>query len=261
MFSTKPRCQYLDNQLADVICQLRFPEILSISVNPPATFQDMIRDTFPQYTSKLEQSAPKLTGQPGNLTLQKQPPVTNYQFSSADNVWRVNMTSTFISLSCSQYTCWEDFAKQLDKPLAAFIRTYKPAYFERVGLRYLNFISRERLDLNHIPFSDLFSPKYLGILADEEITEMQASRSGVDAEFSINGGCKAKIHAGPGLVKRNGQADKEVNFIFDQDLFMTGNIPINYSAGALETLHSQAYAIFRDAITDTLHNAMNPAEL
>ena len=45
MFSTKPRCQYLDNQLADVICQLRFPEILSISVNPPATFQDMIRDT------------------------------------------------------------------------------------------------------------------------------------------------------------------------------------------------------------------------
>lgn len=261
MFSTKPRCQYLNNQLADVICQLRFPEILSISTNIPAEFQDMIRDSFPKYTSKLEHSAPKLTGQPGNLALQKQPPTVNYQFSSADGNWRINMTSTFISLSCSQYTCWEDFAKQLDKPLAAFIKTYKPAYYERVGLRYLNFFSRERLDLTHIPFSELFNPQYLGILADEEITETQASRSGVDAEFSIQGGCIAKIHAGPGLVKRNGQAEKEVNFIFDQDLFMTGNIPVNYSAGALETLHSQAFAIFRDAITDTLHNAMNPSEL
>lgn len=261
MFSNKPRCQYLDNPLADVICQLRFPEILSISANPPAAFQDMIRDTFPKYNSKLEQAAPKLTGQPGNLTLQKQSPITNYQFTSADNVWRVNMTSTFISLSCSQYTCWEDFAKQLDKPLAAFIKTYKPAYFERVGLRYLNFISRKRLDLTHTPFSELIAPQYLGILADEEIAETQASRSGVDAEFSIKAGCKVKIHAGPGLVKRNGQPDNEVNFIFDQDLFMSGNIPINYSAGALETLHSQAYAIFRDAITDTLHSAMNPAEL
>ena len=42
------------------------------------------------------------------------------------------------------------------------------------------------------------------------------------------------------------------------DLYMSGNIPVNISAGALETLHSQAYPIFRNAITDTLHNAMEP---
>ena len=39
---------------------------------------------------------------------------------------------------------------------------------------------------------------------------------------------------------------------------MAGNVPINYSAGALQTLHSQAYPIFRGAVTETLQDAMEP---
>jgi len=171
------------------------------------------------------------------------------------------LTSRFISLSCNQYTCWEDFAKRLDKPLAAFIQVYKPAYFERVGLRYLNFISKADLNLSDYAFSDLIEPQYLGILGDDEIQEQQTTRANVDAELAIKHGCRVKIHAGPGMVKRNGKSDTEVKFIFDQDLSMSGNIPVNYSAGTLETLHSQAYSIFRDAITDMLHNAMDPTPI
>lgn len=261
MFSQEKRCIYQNNQLADVICQLRFPEILSISANIPAQFQDAIRDTYPKYSSKMESGAPKLEGSPGNFSVVNQPSTINYQFASADGSWRINLTSRFISLSCSRYTCWEDFAKRLDKPLAAFIQVYKPAYFERVGLRYLNFISKQDLGLQELAFSELFQPQYLGILGDDDVREEQTTRSGVDAELSIRGGCRAKIHAGPGLVKRNGQADKEVKFIFDQDLSMSGNVPVNYAAGALETLHSQAYSIFRGAITDTLHDAMDPERI
>ena len=176
----------------------------------------------------------------------------------ADGLWRVNLTSKFISLACRRYTCWEDFAGKLDKPLAAFIKIYKPAYFERVGLRYLNFISRKALSLEGTPFSALFAPCYLGPLADEEVSEASSSRCSVDAELSIRGGCRVKLHAGPGLIKLNGQPDQEVKFIFDQDLFMSGNVPVNLSAGALQTLHSQAWAIFRGAITDTLHDALEP---
>lgn len=258
MFSTENRCIYQNNQLADVICQLRFPEILSINAAPPAAFQEDIRAEYPQYSAKKETPAPKITGTPSGLHLENQPSTPNYQFTSADGAWRVNLTSRFISLACTQYTCWEDFAKKLDAPLAAFIKTYKPAYFERIGLRYLNFISRKALNLEQVPFSELIQPTYLGILADDEIAEQAASRSGVDAEVTIRGGCHAKIHAGPGIVTRNGQTESEAKFIFDQDLFMTGNVPINYSAGALETLHSQAYPIFRGAISDLLHSAMDP---
>jgi len=258
MFSQQARCHYHRSPLAEVICQLRFPEILTIETNIPADFQEQIRSQFPRYSRNMETPAPQPVGTPGNLTLKPQPQITNHQFMSADGVWRVNMTSKFISLACTRYSCWEDFARMLDKPLAAFIQLYKPAYFERVGLRYINFISRKELELEDTPYSELLSPCWLGPLADEDVQEQGTNRCSVDAEMAIRGGCRVKIHAGPGLVKRNGQSDPEVKFVFDQDLFMPGNVPVNLSAGALQTLHGQAFAIFRGAVTDTLHAAMEP---
>ena len=184
-----------------------------------------------------------------DVQLQKQEPVTNYQFMSADGVWRINLTS------------WEEFAGKLDQPLAAFIQIYQPAYFERVGLRYLNFISRLRLGLEGTPFSQLIAPCYLGPLAEADVAENAVTRCTMDFELSLRGGCRAKIHAGPGLVKRGGHEDKEVKFIFDQDLYMPGQLPLNLAVGALQTLHHQAGSLFRGAITQTLHEAMKPEAL
>ena len=76
--------------------------------------------------------------------------------------------------------------------------------------------------------------------------------------MAIRGGCRVKLHAGPGLVKRGGKEDKEIKFVFDQDLFMSGPLPPNLVPGALQTLHVQAGSIFRGAITDRLHEAMEP---
>ena len=261
MFSHEPRCTYRNNQLAEVVCQFRFPEILKIAAEIPADFQEAIRAEYPRYQARKENPLPKFQGAPGNLQLQKQEPVTNYQFSSADGAWRVNLTSKFISVACSKYTRWEDFAKKLDKPLAAFIQIYRPAFFERIGLRYLNFISRKDLDLDGTPFRDLLQPQYLGLLADEQVNEQATTRNSMDAELAIRGGCRAKIHAGPGMVTRNGQSDKEIKFVFDLDLYMAGNVAVNLSAGALQTLHGQAFPIFRGAITDTLHDALEPKQI
>ena len=241
MLSHEPRCVYTTNSLAEVICQLRFPEILTIQTELPAQFQDKIRHTFPRYASRKEQTPAQSI---------------NHQFATTDGLWRVNLTSKFISLACSKYTCWEDFSDMLDQSLAAFIHLYRPAYFERVGLRYLNFISRKQFGMEELPFRALIEPCYLGILGEEDVTEGMTTRCSVDVDTALRGGCRAKIHAGPGKVGRNGQTDPEVKFIFDMDLYMPGNVPVNVSAGALQTLHEQSYGIFRGAITDTLHDAM-----
>lgn len=245
MFSQESRCVYAKNHLAEVICQLRFPEILSIESQLPAAFQDEIRGVFPKYSVRRE-----------NVSPQQQ--TNNYQFSTEDGTWRVNMTSKFISLSCVRYTSWETFAAMLDKPLAAFIQIYQPAYFERIGLRYLNFISRRDLQLDDVPYRELISPQYLGVLADEDIAESGVTRCTVDVDVAIRGGCRAKVHAGPGKVTRGGKDDPETKFVFDLDLYMMGNVPVNVSAGALQTLHNQSYGIFRGAITEQLHDAMEP---
>jgi uncharacterized protein (TIGR04255 family) len=251
----------MNNQLGDVICQLRFPEILSIGAQPPVAFQEAIRDEYPQYSALKETPAPRLTGAPGNFTVENQPTTINYQFISEDGAWRINLTSKFISLACNRYTSWEDFARKLDKPLVAFIKIYKPAYFERVGLRYLNFFSRNSLGLQNVPFAELINPIYLGPLADEEVSEVQSGRCTVEAELTLKAGCRLKLHTGPGMVKRGNQPDPELKFIFDQDLFMPGKVPVNMTTGALNTLHTQAFSIFRGAITDKLHDAMAPTSI
>lgn len=258
MFSSEACVHYNLNPLGEVICQFRFPEILTISANLPVEYQEAIRGDYPQYLKKQDVVPPKVVNSGGSFTLQNSAPVINYQFASPDGIWRVNLTGRFISLSCSHYTNWEAFAAHLDKPLAEFIRIYRPAYFERIGLRYLNFISREKLGLTGIPFSQLIAPCYLGPLAEEDVIETNTTRCTVDTEMAIRGGCRLKLHAGPGLVSQGGTQDKEVKFVFDQDLYMNGQLPAALCAGALQTLHAQANAVFRGAITDRLHDAMEP---
>lgn len=258
MLSMQPHCRYGRNPLAEVICQFRFPQILVIEADPPAKFQEAIRQQYPLFQKRQEIPAPKLLMGNGKLALPGNQSVTNYQFSSSDGIWRINLTGSFISLSCSRYRSWEEFAARLDQPLAAFLQIYQPAHFDRVGLRYVNFISRQALNLQDIPFRELLQPCYLGPLALEEIPEGSIHKSTVDFEMNLRGGCRVKLHAGPGLVKQGGRQDPEVKFVFDQDLYMPGPLPLNLAVGTLHTLHGQAFSLFRGAVTDTLHEAMEP---
>ena len=154
--------------------------------------------------------------------------MTNHNFVSEDNQWKLNLTKDFIALSTLHYPGWEEFARQLDKPLAAFIRLYKPAYFQRVGLRYVNIFSRARLGLEGARWAELFSPAYTAPMQEAELPEDRFLNCACDLTLKLDSSCQAKVHAGPGVVKRNAPGvpqDPEVKFIFDMDLSMTGNTP------------------------------------
>lgn len=261
MFLECERVRYGKPQLLEVICQLRFPTILSISAKEPAEFQELIRDEYPRYSCNVEKLPPKVIGQPGNMKFEEQADVINYQFLSADGRWKVNLTNTFIALATPAYTCWEDFAAKLDEVLAQFIKVYHPAFFERIGLRYINAFSRKALDLEDTPFADLIEPGYLGILGDEDVQERQVLRVMQEAEMNLPGGCRLKLHCGPGMVKRNNVEDKEIKFILDNDIFMMGKVEMKHSAAALTTVHTHADRAFRGAITRELHEAMEPQPL
>ena len=247
---------YEKAQLAEVICQLRFPPILSIEANVPALFQDGIRASFPGYQKIVEQQPP-VNGQPQT--------VNNHAFISADGKYKLNLTKNFISLSTVSYTCWEDFAGWLDEPLGRFIEIYKPAYFERVGLRYINAISREKLGISGTAWSELISSEYLGILGGA-YDEKSIAKCAVEAEMSLTADVKVKLHSGPGFIKRNvkvGNAvrsvqDPEQRFIFDQDVYSSGNIRLPDAVSQLEEIHRCADNLFGDAITDELHDALGP---
>ena len=160
--SDNQRYAYGKAQLVEVICQLRFPTILSIETKEPADFQEMIRAAFPRYLCQVEQ-LPAVNG--------VQQTVKNHSFLSEDGGYKLSLTKGFIALSTMRYTNWEDFARALDEPLGQFIRLYRPACFDRVGLRYVNAVSREALGLAERRWNDLFQPPYLGILDEDGVAE------------------------------------------------------------------------------------------
>lgn len=256
MFSQEPRRDLSNHQLADVLCQLQFPEILSIDAEPPAKFQEEIQSLFPLCKTEKPDIPPALAALSGALHLSSPAGRTEYSFTSKDANWRISLTGNSICLACAHYTDWEDFARMLDLPLAAFIQLYHPVSFTRIGLRYVNFISRKALDLEDTPFRDLIQPCYLGILGEEDLRPETVGRCTTDCEISLTGSCRVKIHSGPGYIRRGSTSDPETKYIFDFDLYSSGNIPVGDSANTLQTLHSFAFPIFRGAITDTLFEAM-----
>lgn len=262
LYSDHPRVRYQRAQLAEVICQLRFPAILSIAANPPVEFQEAVRGMFPIYAAKEERPAPRVAdlGTP-QAHLEQPKAVVNHNFISADSVWKLNLTSNFISLSTLSYSGWETFGQHFDLPLAQFIRIYQPAFFERIGLRYVNIFSRQALGLEGEPWRELIACPYLGVLAAEDIDEKRTRKCSVDVDLGLDGSCRAKIHAGPGMVKRGApaaQPDPEVKFILDMDLYMGGQLDPRVAAASLETLHGHSTALFQGAITDRLHSALEP---
>lgn len=261
LFSNENRCLYAHPVAHEVICQLRFPTILSIESREPADFQEEIRSRFPLYTQRKEAGPATIIQRSGGAPeLQAPQSVTNYHFVTEDHLWRLNLTKNFISLSTLHYTGWEDFAAVLDQTLASFIRIYQPAFFERIGLRYRNIISRNTLDLEDCEWRDLIHSAYLGALADEDMSAALVKRMATDLELALSESCHARIHAEPAHLKARdtNRPEAEEKFMFDMDLSMLGNIGAQLAAGALETLHSHSTRIFRGAITETLHEAMQP---
>ena len=55
LFSKHPRTLYGNAPVHEVICQLRFPTILSINNTEPADFQEAIRDAFPSWWAPAAQ--------------------------------------------------------------------------------------------------------------------------------------------------------------------------------------------------------------
>ena len=262
LFSHYDRYQYVRSPLVEVICQLRFPDILSIGAKAPVDFQEAIRQEFPRFSKAQERLAPKRVMVDGVPKMVQPEPITNYNFVSEDSLWKLNLTQNFIALSTLRYQRWEDFAQRLDRPLAQFIQIYHPAFFERVGLRYINAFSRRALGLEGTPWSDLIQPAFLGVMAEPDVDERTVRKCSldVDVDLALEEGRRMKVHAGPSLLSSQKQ-DPEVKFILDGDFSAAGNIAPDKVASGLEDLHYHAVRLFRGALTSELHTAMGAQPL
>ena len=253
------RVIYKKNPLIEVIIQFRFPQILALNNSDPVRFQEEIKDDYPIYNLEIQnQHEISFTIEqdgtvPSIPSIIQRQPRKNHSFISADGMYKVNLTNSFIAISTLAYTRWEDMLMRFEKPLLKFEELYKPPFYGRIGLRYIDAFSRKRLNLDSVPWKELITPFCLG--AFETINEDEVINVGLDVEYRLSDGIsQAKIHSGLGNVNN----DPERVFLIDSDFIRIENTPKENSKVVLDYLHDNAKKFIRSTITDKLHFAMEP---
>lgn len=169
-FPPVKRVIYRSNPLVEVIFQARFPRILTIEVEPPVEFQKRVITEYPIYEQRNVFQivfAPMPEGRPPASEVSGR----MHTFSSKDRVWTVTLVGDYFAISTNRYLRWEDFRRRIEAALKIALEVYRLQIFGRVGLRYQNVISREKLGLEDCKWSDLLQGHIAGEFATKEITE------------------------------------------------------------------------------------------
>jgi len=269
-FPEVDRVIYKNNPIVELICEFRFPRILSINEKAPVEFQEKIRSSYPIYKVAIGHQGQVTIEMPANSVdapttrLSQSEKIKNYQFYSADRNWRINLTSTSFSVSTQKYERWEEFLPKIDELLKVFEDTYKPAFYERIGLKYVDAFQKSKLNFdNTVNWGELIEPQAVGYFAEHKLTPFIKNYVST-VEIDIGDGALAQIQtflAETNNVKKDKSVRQpETVFIIASDLFYFRK-ELEDTKTALEYLHSVAYRLLRSIITKKLHDAMRPEEI
>lgn len=245
------RVKYGNNPLVEVIYQLRFPTILSINASDPVQFQEEIKNDYPYYR-KIVQENEIVVNDVKRTVISE----TNHEFVNEEKTTKVNLTSSFIAVSSLKYERWEVFREVVQSVKQIFEKLYTPPFYTRVGLRYKDIIDRTRFGLANKGWVDLIKPHVLGIIDQSNQNCLQQWE--VNSEYTFEG---TDIATKKMLTLANKEGDPLPVMVFDCDYFKMGNISIDSVVDLSNNLHDKSSTFLRSAITEELHQAMNPQAL
>jgi uncharacterized protein (TIGR04255 family) len=254
-FPDTPRVVYETNTLEEVKCQIRFPPILAIEANPPASFQEAVRAEFPFFSINTSVKLP--VGVPSGIAKIVERDLSlvgekSYSFTSEDRIWTLSLSKEGLTLACRRYERWEPFREHLRRALDSLVNLYRPSFFLHTCVRYKNSVRPKALGLDGVAWSALLQPWISGLLDKSETAD------GVEA---LQNRCvirlqEIKVEAAFSLGRH--QPSNEQAFIIEAHVFNDSRKVQNDVLPRLDTLHRQASLFFRWCITDELHRAMRP---
>jgi uncharacterized protein (TIGR04255 family) len=223
-----------DAPLEEVVCQLRFNEILIIKEKDPAQFQERIRKDFPLF----------VTSRGLQINVGGTQPIvtdaTTWQFSTPDKKWTASLTSKFLALKTTAYEDYPGFWSRLEPLFKAFQDQYEPPFYTRVGLRYVNRFIMEREDANPIDWTRFLHQRVAGEYGDPTL-RMLIAESSHQAVLKLKHG-----HIGWRYSRDVGNADKKEaeRFTLDFDHFTAGRVTPEDIPDLLRIFNENLYRLF-----------------
>lgn len=255
-FPPSPRVFYEKAPLTQVICQLRFPPVLRIENPPPAEFQERIRHIFPlleRTQGQIAEVPPELAQLMG-ITQGR----IEFTFRTEDGKTTLTLGAEAIALATTAYTIWDRFLEHLQPALDALLEIYKPSFFQRVGLRYINTIQRSTMGIENQEWSELLRPSILGELS---LPQFEANATEVKRSVRVN----LPNEEGCGLFLQHGFAKKqgldEVLYRLDFDFYRSDKTEVTDAKPTIDRFNAMVGRTFRGCITEKLHQSLGPVPL
>ena len=228
-----------NNHLDRVICQVRYNPIFSIE-GKIADFQSRVSSEYPVSGMTVEPPLPLFP---------TAPMMNNYSFGSRDGRWTINITSSFITLSCTRYITWAEFRSRFEWMMKVFLECFNVETFERVGLRYINTFRPSKLGLDSGPvvWKEILAPETLGTMGLFG-RDVESYSSTTDASV---GRCRVRSNVGTIRFNDNG----EMGFLVDNDLYETSVDPKRLGS-SVDMLNSEAFVLLKRMVSDELLDMM-----
>ena len=250
-FADTGRVIYKENPLAEVVCQLSFPRILAVDDRIPAEFQDAMGADYPFVeTREVVQFG---FGLGAEITPTKR---LHYDFKTEDQRYTVTLCSDFVAIMTPSYERWEVFSRHIERALDALMKSYSLPLFTRIGLRYVDVISRRRLGLEDVRWSELIKKSALGLLSESEIPIEDVVELSAATVLKLDQGGKVTIRTALGKSEKTGD---ETIFVVDSDFFHEEHVKgVSDAIAICARFNKSAGRAFRWIIDDRLHNALGP---
>lgn len=242
------RVKYIKSTLREVIFQVRFPKIIKLMKEAPASFQEQIMADYPIYSIQQNETVVELNGKP-----QQQMNENNHSFISSSGKTKINLTSSFLAVSTLEYQRWEKFKNEIEEALKKFNACYTIPGIQRIGLRYQNIIFRSQLGLEDKPWADLLDASVLGPLATRD--DISSYKTVFELRNSDN--CFTNRHYE--LVKE--RSTNELAMKLDCDYYYSGFFKKEDVPVLSDKLHELSQQFIAESHKEELLTAMQPQEL
>lgn len=232
-----------------VICQVRFPSVLSIGRDEfVASFQEALRRDYPFVESQIVQQL-QLASMGGDVPAMPQPATKTYQFFSSDRRWNLTLSPDFLALQTNAYKSRREFMARLEQAIAALADHIGPTHSTRLGVRYFDRIKGEDLKL----VNEFLRPELLGLMAAGEASTdvdqliSQALFSVPEGKLAVRWGLLPQgMTIDPIAIKPEGVP----SWILDLDCFTDAVEPFDATKLVQEARHlsERIYTFFRWAV-------------
>ena len=181
-----------------------------------------------------------------------------YDFSTSNRNRKVSLTPSFIALTEHAYSRWESFREAFSVVEAAFSEVYQPDNYSRVGLRYINWIDREKLGLSSDPWSPTLNSDLTGFLGDADYASnvVETRNMVIFHDFPQEGAMTRIQH---GLWKPPNADDYK--YVIDTDTYIEKRVGIKDALAILDEFNLRQWHIFQWAIGSELRDTLGPTTL